>query len=109
MELDEYISKQKYDAVKLAALDFLTQQANRAMPPRSESMAVVYHMGAKALLEGLRVMFPDARDARAVVSRLFAGSTPQQQAQRCRKVFSELHNKDLYADWERRNLLSRQS
>ncbi len=106
MELKQYLSKQQYDAAKLAVLDFLTQQASRAMPPRDGSISVVYHMGALALFEGLRQIIPDGKDARGLVSGLFAGSTPQQQAQRCRKVFSELHDRDLLPDWERKKMLA---
>ena len=106
MELDQYLGKQQHDAAKLAVLDFLTQQAVRAMPPREGSISGIYHIGARALFEGLRKMIPQATDARGLVSGLFAGSTPQQQAQRCRKIFSELHNRDLLPDWERKSVIA---
>ena len=106
MELKQYLSKQQYDDAKLAVLDFLTQQASRAMPPRDGSISTIYHIGALAVFEGLRQMIPDGKDAGGLVSGLFAGSTPQQQAQRCRKVFSELHDRDLLPDWERKKMLA---
>lgn len=106
MELEQYIAKQQWDAAKLAVLDFLTQQSFRAVVQRGESIGVIYHIGAKALFEGFEQLMPDVRKAPSLVSRLFAGSTPQQQVQRCRKIFTELHNRDLYADWERQALIS---
>lgn len=101
MELDHHLGNNDYDAARLAVVDFLTHQSTRSTVQPGDSIAVIYHIPALALFEGLQHAMPNVGTVPQLMSKLFAGSTPRQQVENCRKTLADLYHKDLWSNEER--------
>ena len=106
MELDHHLGNNDYDAARLAVVDFLIHQSTRSTVQPGDSIAVIYHIPALALFDGLQRAIPNVETVPHLMSKLFAGSTPRQQVKNCRKIFADLYHKDLWSNEERAQHLS---